>query len=244
MARINAYLPGNGVHDYIIITGKYLNLDTIFAQLADSLGRRGLGGIKKRQVTNKYHLVLVGDGKVPCLADKAFLCDGKYPHPVTIHIITDSLCLTSEFIGQFIYLTVELGMRANIQHLLHSSLRDDLPFSLLIFNNYRHPTSTEIKRYLIYLRVTFRQMFQIFFAYVGKDSFVHQVLETCLKVTVKECVAQYPSGMIIAAIRIDILLQYDFIAGQRTGLVGTKNVHGPEVLDGIEILHDRFFLRH
>lgn len=72
MARINAYLPGNGVHDYIIITGKYLNLDTIFAQLADSLGRRGLGGIKKRQVTNKYHLVLVGDGKVPCLADKAF----------------------------------------------------------------------------------------------------------------------------------------------------------------------------
>ena len=42
-------------------------------------------------------------------------------------------------------------------------------------------------------------MFQIFFAYVGKDSFVHQVLETCLKVTVKECVAQYPSGMIIAA---------------------------------------------
>lgn len=84
-------------------------------------------------------------------------------------------------------------------------------------------------------------MFQIFFAYVGKDSFVHQVLETCLKVTVKECVAQYPSGMIIAAVRIDILLQYDFIAGQRTGLVGTKNVHGPEVLDGIEILHDRFF---
>lgn len=81
-------------------------------------------------------------------------------------------------------------------------------------------------------------MFQIFFAYVGKDSFVHQVLETCLKVTVKECVAQHPSGMIIAAVRIDILLQYDFIAGQRTGLVGTKNVHGPEVLDGIEILHD------
>ncbi len=84
-------------------------------------------------------------------------------------------------------------------------------------------------------------MFQISSRTWARIALSIRFLRLCLKVTVKECVAQYPSGMIIAAVRIDILLQYDFIAGQRTGLVGTKNVHGPEVLDGIEILHDRFF---
>ena len=38
--------------------------------------------------------------------------------------------------------------------------------------------------------------------------------------------------------------QNDMVAGQRAGFIGAKDIHGPEVLNGIEAFDDDFFARH
>ena len=55
---------------------------------------------------------------------------------------------------------------------------------------------------------------------------------------------QYSFAFVIAAIGIDVLFQNNLVARQRTRFVGAKNFHRTEVLDGIQILDNRFLLRH
>ena len=37
-----------------------------------------------------------------------------------------------------------------------------------------------------------------------------------------------------------MILQHNFILGQRTGFIGTQNIHRTKVLDGVEVLNDNF----
>ena len=55
---------------------------------------------------------------------------------------------------------------------------------------------------------------------------------------------QYSFAFVIAAIGIDVLFQNNLVARQRTRFVGAKNIHRTEVLDGIQVLDNRFLLRH
>ena len=41
-----------------------------------------------------------------------------------------------------------------------------------------------------------------------------------------------------------MFLEHDFIEGQRAGFIGAKNVHRPEVLNGVQALDDDFLFRH
>ena len=54
--------------------------------------------------------------------------------------------------------------------------------------------------------------------------------------------AQHPR--IILALDVQVIFQHDLVLGQRTGLVGAKNVYGTEVLDGIQVLDDGLLLAH
>ena len=55
---------------------------------------------------------------------------------------------------------------------------------------------------------------------------------------------QNTAAFIAAPVGIDVFFQYNLVAGEGTGFVGTENVHGPEVLNGIQVFYDGFFLGH
>ena len=65
-----------------------------------------------------------------------------------------------------------------------------------------------------------------------------------MEIAVEVSVTQYPLAFVIAAICIDIFFQNNLVACQRTRFVGAENIHRTEVLDGIQILDNRFLLRH
>ena len=47
---------------------------------------------------------------------------------------------------------------------------------------------------------------------------------------------EYAALVILAPVSIDKLFQHNVVAGQCPGLIGAKNVHRPEILDGVEVL--------
>lgn len=53
---------------------------------------------------------------------------------------------------------------------------------------------------------------------------------------------EYAALVILAPVSIDKLFQYNVVAGQCPGLIGAKNVHRPEILDGVEVLDNGLFL--
>ena len=54
--------------------------------------------------------------------------------------------------------------------------------------------------------------------------------------------AQDTSAFIVASIVVDVLFQYNLVAGEGTGFVCTENVHRPEVLNGIQVFYNGFLL--
>ena len=55
---------------------------------------------------------------------------------------------------------------------------------------------------------------------------------------------EYAALVILAPVSIDKLFQHNVVAGQCPGLIGAKNVHRPEILDGVEVLDNGLFLSH
>jgi len=55
-------------------------------------------------------------------------------------------------------------------------------------------------------------------------------------------VAQDTSAFVVASIGVDVLFQYNLVAGKGTGFVRAENVHRPEVLNGIQVFYNGFLL--
>ena len=142
------------------------------------------------------------------------------------------------------YATVKLGKRTDFQHLFHGTFRDNLTLPLPVFHHHRHPPTGEIEGYLIHLLIIVFQVFQRKFLHVRKDGLVHQVLESGLEETVEIGMTQNAFFRILTTVGIDVFLQHNLVAGQGTGLVGTQDIHCPEILDGIQVFHDGLFFRH
>jgi hypothetical protein len=71
---------------------------------------------------------------------------------------------------------------------------------------------------------------------VLQDGSIHQVLEPGLKVTVQEGLHEH--AFVLLEDDIAVPFEDDAVLRQGAGLVGAQDVHGPEVLDGIELLDD------
>ncbi len=46
------------------------------------------------------------------------------------------------------------------------------------------------------------------------------------------------------AAHVHVLFEYDLALGEGTGLVGTQDIHRPEVLDGVQAFDDHFLTCH
>ena len=140
------------------------------------------------------------------------------------------------------YLPVELSIRTDIENFFYRSFSNDLPFPLPVFYYNRHSSACKVERYFIHFGIVVLQMFQIQFSHMGKDCFIHQVSQTSLKIAVKVRMTKNTFTVIIAPICVDILLQHNFVTGQRTGLIGAEYIHRSKILDSIEVLYNCFLL--
>ena len=77
-----------------------------------------------------------------------------------------------------------------------------------------------------------------------EDGAVHQVLQSRLEITVEISVAQDAVFLVLGSIHVYVALQYDVVLRQGARLVGTEDVHGAEILNGVQVLHDGFLARH
>ena len=77
-----------------------------------------------------------------------------------------------------------------------------------------------------------------------EDGAIHQVLKSRLEITVEISVAQNAVFLVLGSIHVHVALQYDVVLRQGARLVGTENVHGTEILNGVQILYDGLLARH
>src|ERR1700693_4065014 len=71
---------------------------------------------------------------------------------------------------------------------------------------------------------------------------VEQVLQSCLKQTVEVGILQdAPANL---PVQVHVLHQDDVILCERSRLVGAQNIHGTEVLNGVELFDDALLARH
>ena len=161
------------------------------------------------------------------------MSNSQYPHSLLVHLQTDFLRFFSQLSGKRMNSSVELGIRTDIKHFFYCSFRNNLPFALFVFHNNRHSAACKVKRNFIYLFIIIFQILQRKLLDVRKNRFIHQILQSGLKEAVKISMAQNTLVIVTRTIRIDILLQHNLIACQCTSLIGTKNIHSTEILNGI-----------
>ena len=206
-------------------------------QLSDRSGCRRFGRIEESQITDQHHIHFILHREIQLLLYPTLLGNCQHTHAVTVH--PPAYCQSNllQFVRHRAYFTVIFHIRTDLHHLLDRSFRDDLPFTVVIFHDHRHAATGKVERNLVHFPVFITQMFEIQFLRMRKDRLIHQVLQPGLEITVEISMSQHTQ--IVVPMYIEIFLQHDLIARQRPRLICTKNIHRPETLYRIQILHDR-----
>ena len=141
----------------------------------DGFGGRRFGRIKKSKISNQHHFLFIFDGKITVLFDETFLGNRQYSHTLPVHFLTELLRFYFQGVSQRMYLSVELGIRTDIENLFYRSFGNNLPLPLPVFYNDRHPSACKIERNFIDFGIGILQMFQIQLSYMREDCLIHQV---------------------------------------------------------------------
>ena len=150
--------------------------------------------------------------------------------------------LLAQRAGERLHIPLVFRVAANGEHFLHRALGDDLRLACLVRHNHAHAPPGEIERDFVHLPVILPQREHVRLVGVIHDGFIHQVAQAGLMVAVQEGVAQ--DTLIHIAVHVERIFQHDAILRQGPGLVRAQDVHGPEILDRIEMLYDDLFPGH
>ena len=172
------------------------------------------------------------------------MCDGQYPQPLVIHPFANRRSLPAQFGRERTDGSGDFGVGADLEHLLHGPLGDNLPFAGMVLDDHRHAAAGKVERDFVHLVIAVLHRFQVEIPHMGENRLVHQIFQPCLEKAVEIGVAEDALPVVIASIGVDVLFQDDLVAGQRSGLVGAEDVHGSEILDGVQILDDDLFPGH
>ena len=132
-------------------------------------------------------------------------------------------------------------MAAGGEDFLDGALADQLMVIILFGNDDGHAAAHEIERDFIDFDVIAGQLhFRLQFHMVEHGA-VEQVFEARLVMAVQVSELQHFIGRLAEHIRM--ALEHDLVLRQGACLVGAEHIHGAEVLDRIEALHDDFLFR-
>ena len=210
-------------------------------------GCRGLRQIEKGQIADQNHLPLILHGKHSCRGRIRPLGQSQHPQALFVEHAHAFQHLLTHFFCQRHYPALLLRIRADLEHFLCGSLGNHLPFAASVLHHDAHAPALKIKGNLIHLRVSLFQIFQLrIFVHQCLSSLddrpVQQVPKARLVPAVQKRVAQDP--VVLLSVHIQMTLQYNLILSQGPGLVCTQDVHGAQVLDRVQLLHNDLMAAH
>ena len=111
-------------------------------------------------------------------------CDN--PDAFKVVIVSELFRICLEFIGDIFDLTVDLDKRTDGEDLFDRTLCDQLALAVLVFEHNTHPSAREVKRDLVFSYISLLKERELFLLGTVDDRNIHEVLKTCLEVTVEE----------------------------------------------------------
>ena len=105
----------------------------------------------------------------------------------------------------------------------------------------RHHLARKIKRDFVHLHVIDDAQFLLRLR-MAQHRAIQHVFQSGLEMADEVGIQQHGVALVFEHVAMEF--QDDVIAGERAGLVRAKDIHGAEVLDGIEAFDDDFFLGH
>ena len=230
-----ANLPG----DDLIVAGDDLDRDAVLVQRRNGLVRGLFGRIEEGDITGEHQIVLVRHGVGAILRRHPFVGDGKRPQAIFVQFARKFAHLLASIVGEGHLASrqraIVVGQAAERQQFLDGALADkQIPIAAIAHDD-GHAAAHEIERDLVDLLVVLEVVDNFFGLRVFEHRQIEKVLESRLMEAVEPGVCQ--NLAVFIAVNVEMPLKDDLVLRQRAGLIGAEDVHGAEVLDGIEPLH-------
>ena len=236
------HLPAHAARHRVVVPGQHLDRDAVLLQRGNGSRRGILRGIEEGEIPDEHHVRLVRHGKRSGDHRIRLVGHGDDAQPGLVVPPHRGEDLLAQRAGERLHIPLVFRVAANGEHFLHRALGDDLRLAGLVRHNHAHAPPGEIERDFVHLPVILPQREHVRLVSVIHDGFVHQVAQAGLMVAVQEGVAQ--DTLIHIAVHVERIFQHDAILRQGPGLVRAQDVHGPEILDRIEMLYDDLFPGH
>src|ERR1022692_3665802 len=130
---------------------------------------------------------------------------------------------------------VIVGGNAKRQHLLDGAFANHEVFAIAVAHDHRHAAAHEVERDFVDFLVVLQLVDDIVLHRVVENCNVQEILQTRLKEAVKP--SKFQNLQIVFSMHIEVAFEDDLVLRQRAGLVGTKDIHRPKVLDRIQSLN-------
>ena len=108
----------------------------------------------------------------------------------------------------------------------------------MLAHHHRHAAALEVERDLIHFLPAPGERAGRFFIHAFEHGDVEQVFQPGLVVAVQPGAVQHAIAGFAGD--IGVVLQHNFVLGQRAGFIGAENVHRTKVLNGIQVFDDHF----
>ena len=236
------HLPADGLGDFLVVPGEDFHRHAVRLQRLDSRLGGGLGRVQQRQKAQEHHALLIRHRELPHRGGVGLLGHGNHPHALAVQLVGFCQHPPTHLVLQGQHLAAALCPGAALQHLLHRALGDQLGFALLVLDHHAHPPPLEVKGDFVHLGVLLHQGLGAQLLLLLDDRQVNEVFQPRLEIAVEERVAQHPA--VLLAVHVQVVLQHHLVLGEGAGLVRAKDVHGAQILDGVQVLEDDLLLAH
>ena len=216
-------------------------------QCPDGCGSGLLGWIQESKVAQKHHIAFLLGAEGIHRGRIAFLCNGQHPEAFVIESVHRLQNLPPYFLRQRQHLTAALRKSTDGQHLLHRALDYHLSFPCSVLHHRGQAPPGKIEGSFIHLGILPGQfcqcwIFRLFSFNPADNGQIHQILITGLEIAVQIGVAKDPA--VVLPVDIQVIFQHNLVLGQGSGFVRAEDIHGPEILDGVQILDNGLLLAH
>ena len=240
LARWQAHFVADFAGDKVVVARQHFHDDAVLLQRGNGLGGGFLGRIQKGDVPFENQVRFVRFGVGGALVH-LFVGHGQDPETVGAQVIVFLHQIAHQ--NRFHRKTFPFGfeLAAAAENRFGRALGQNLVIASGRFDDDGHHPAREIERDFIHLPVIFnRELFVD--VLMLQHGAVQHIFESGLEMADEIGVEQDGIALVLEDVAMDF--QDDVVAGEGAGFVRAEDIHGAEVLDGIEALDDDFLARH
>ena len=148
----------------------------------------------------------------------------------------------TDLTGQGADLAIALGVGAAQEHLFYGPFGHQLGFAGLVPHHHTHAAALKVKGDLVHFGVLLPQSLGPQLLLLGNDRQVDEVFQAGLKGAVQKGMAQDPR--VFLSVDVEVVFQHHLVLGEGAGFVSAEDVHGAQVLHGVELFDDDLLPAH